>query len=373
MKSMMSDSFADKQNQKAMADILDRVRNLDMAEQPIQPDASTPEADPGAELAKVSQDTLARILNSDRDGDLDISTIPAEDRRVLEAALAATEPSDLLQPWEAWWNKPESFSIRLCEDGTGLVEELQVPDEDPDSPRAGESCPMSTPPPPPTDPIVPLESLTSSSPSPVLYHVQLQLLYAYCCALRLYNGDARTDIESYIAVLWQLFPGLSNHTDGGALPTTLDEAVHDSMVHLRELHMGVTLDIASVSGLSTAVWSDVATLCSAGCGAVVCALADVHRQHKMCEQQLKLGKHQRGTRMHTTSKLGLKKLKLAIRKVEFYTSFAHTQTDTQYSQLSQALKVSTTALQQHSSEHEREEERWERMLLVDPKRLRNES
>lgn len=372
--SMLNGSFADKQQQKAMTDILERVHQLDMADKPMQP-ASTEEEPSQSELMNVSEETLARIINSNADGDFDMSMISAEDRRALEAALAATVPSDLLEPWQAWWSNPETFRIRLCEDGKGLVEELQASSEgDSESPRDYGAPPtLSTPPPPPSSAIPPLESLTSSPPSPLLPHVLLQLVFAYCCALRVYNGDALADIESFVAFVWQLCPFVSTHTDSGSMPATLDEAVHGTVVLLRRLDVGLThVCMESVAGLSSAVWADVATICSAGCGAIVCALADLHRQHMACEQKLRRRRGKQGTRTCARSQLGLKTLKLSTRKVEFFMSFAHAQSDAQYATFSQALQASVATMQQNTFVEQHADD-WKKMLLVDPKGSCNEA
>lgn len=372
--SMLNGSFADKQQQKAMKDVLERVHKLDMADKPLEHANSSVQASQPDELMHVSQDTLATIINSDTDGDIDLSTIPAEDRRALEAALAASVPSDLLQPWQAWWSNPETFRIRLRGDGKGLVEELEPAESQSESPRGSDGSVehLSTPPPPPSTPIPPLESLTSTPPSPRLPYALLQLLFAYCCALRLYNGDALADIESFVAFLWQLCPFVSTHSDGGSLPASMDESVHGSVVLLRKLDVGLThVCVESVAGLSSAVWADAAEICSAGCGAVVCALADLHRQHVACEQQLK---QVRSKKRKTTrrSQPGLKTLKLSIRKVQFFMSFAHSQTDAQYVELSRALQASVEAMQQNTVVEQQCDD-WKKMLLINQRGACNET
>lgn len=371
---MLNGSFADKQQQKAMKDILERVHQLDMTDKPLEQADKAEQVPQTDELMHVSQDTLAIIINSNEDGDIDLSTIPAEDRRALEAALAASGPSDLLQPWQAWWSNPETFRIRLCQDGKGLVQELETSEGHSESPsdHAGGAEHLSTPPPPPTCPIPPFESLTSSPPSPHLPYALLQLIFAYCCALRLYNGDALADIESFIAFLWQLCPFVSTHTDGGSLPASLAEAVHGSVVLLRTLDVGLThVCMESVAGLSSAVWADAAEICSAGCGAVVCALADLHRQHMACDQQLRKCRAKKKRKLTGRSQLGLKTLKLSKRKVEFYMSFAHAQTDAEYAELSQALQASVATMQQNTYMKQQPED-WKKMLLVNQKVSCNE-
>ena len=66
----------------------------------------------------------------------------------------------------------------------------------PSPPRCAEDAAQASLPalpPPPTKPLPPLAALTRAQPSPVLQYHLLDLLFAYCYVLRLYNGDYTTD------------------------------------------------------------------------------------------------------------------------------------------------------------------------------------
>jgi hypothetical protein len=178
--------------------------------------------------------------------------------------------SNLLEPWQPWWWRPEAPAVALRSDGTALVQAL-----------AGEACeedPAATLPLPPAQPLPPLCSLLPGRPSPLLPCHCAEALGAYCCVLRCYNGDWAGDQEGAAQLLLSLSPVLHQASRGGPAP-----AAQAAPVTIGEALRGVS-QRTRAPGLGDAVWphaqataADAARLSACGRGALVCALEHARR------------------------------------------------------------------------------------------------
>jgi hypothetical protein len=378
--SMMKGHYASDQERRAMMGILQRLHQMDIdGHTPncmedsagAATDETLPVEDAEA-LGNVSTDTIARIMLSECDADFDFHALPAKDQAALLTALAETPQHEVIKPWQPWWTGPEAFRIRLSNQGQALVSAVPAGSDASDADEQEMSGLQthtelsSRPPAPPDAPIPALESISKAPPSPLLHYVLLQTLFAYCCIMRVHNGDPHADIQSYIASLWHLCPFLSTSMDSSSLPATLQLAVYQAAAALRTLDLGpAQTDRDSVALFSSAVWADVAMLCSAGRAAVVCALADLHRQHQACEQTLRSERQDRVARRPGCRQLGagLKKIKLCLRKLEFLLSLSHAQAGGWYSRASQDIGrcLQTSQQDDYAQQHLKD---WQKTLLV---------
>jgi hypothetical protein len=138
------------------------------------------------------------------------------------------------------------------------------------------SVAQGMPPPPPLEPCVPLATLCAVPASPRMLFVLVQLLCAYCYAMRLYNGDADSDASEWLRVVWHLCPFLCGSVDQHSLLSSVAEVLERLTTQLRL--PPVSEERARLAVL--ALVHDVATVLSAGRGAVLCACAHVARRHK---------------------------------------------------------------------------------------------
>ena len=123
-------------------------------------------------------------------------------------------------------------------------------------------------------PLPPLSSLTSAPPSPLLHFQLLQLVYAYCLCMRLYNGDPSCDWASYAQCLWSIVPSLFKAPSEAPLPESGPQALVAAVESACEPPVGDS----SSRVAAHSIIRDVRTLLGCSRPAVLCMLVDVQRQ-----------------------------------------------------------------------------------------------
>jgi hypothetical protein len=285
-----------------------------------------------AGLHGVSEATLAALVS---DQPVDMASLPDAEQRALLSALAQLNVASLVPEWSAWWLAPGAAEIRLRRDGTRLVAPMGIAAGDTaseehsvapqatcnDSTRASgvsedtDACvAQGSPPPPPAEPCAPVAQLCGGSAAPQVPLALLQLVCAYCYALRLYNGDADADPVTWLQLLWKLCASLGGESAGEQLPRSVAEALEQFGGQLRL----PPADVAQARALTLAVATDATALLKAGQGAVVCALAHVQRCHaRVCrDKSIASGSRQ-------PSKPVRHRLKVAMHKLRFLLSIAN--------------------------------------------------
>lgn len=166
----------------------------------------------------LSDETIHKILSGECVSPDDLS---AEEAKRFKRAIASGELSKVIKPWEPWWMKPLANSISLTQQGTRLVQPLlnanQVSDND--DLELDQLCDIV--PPGPEAPLPSVKGLTSAELSPLLAVHLVDLVYAYCFALRLYNGDRESDPMGVAMAMFSVSSVLGK----GGMPKTVSQAL----------------------------------------------------------------------------------------------------------------------------------------------------
>ncbi|KAF5478019.1 hypothetical protein F2P56_004613 [Juglans regia] len=297
------------ETKRKMLDILKRFHSEEETES-MDEDYST-----------VSEEIIQRILSGDQ---VDFDDLSAAEKKQFQRALASGELSKMIEPWDPWWLKPCARTISLSQEGTQLIQALDkqeasvLPQEDLESNQASEI------PPGPESPLLPISKLSSTEPSPLLAVHLVDILYSYCFALRLYNGEWQSDtIGSAMVVLSVssvLGEGRQPETVLEALSHCLEQICSPAYRHMGGLQLGLVLV------------EDVISLLSLGGPALVCSLCDLQRLIQTGERELKSEKPKKYTRVEIRSKL-----KLAGRKIYFMMCWVHEQPGEAWSSLAAIL------------------------------------
>ncbi|KAG6636483.1 zinc finger HIT domain-containing protein 2 isoform X1 [Carya illinoinensis] len=299
------------ETKRKMLDILKRFHSEEETERMDEDDSA------------VSEEIIQRILSGDQVSFDDLSAV---EKKQFQRALASGELSKMIEPWDPWWLKPSARTISLSQEGTQLIqaldkqEESALPQEDLESNQSSEI------PPGPESPLLPISKLSSTEPSPFLAVHLVDILYSYCFALRLYNGEWQSDtIGSAMVVLSVssvLGQGRQPETVLEALSHCLEQICSPAYRHMGGLQLGLVLV------------EDVISLISLGGPALVCSLCDLQRLIQTGERELKSEKHKKYTRVEIRSKL-----KLAERKIYFMMCWVHEQPGEAWSSLAAILRA----------------------------------
>lgn len=366
----MKGNFADAHVRTAMQDILKRLHFLDVEERSQMIAGRPPEhpSDKADLLSQLSTSALERISQMERSGDIDFDALPASDQRELSRLLASTA-SDSITPWQPWWHAPGVSQIQVNDHGQSLISPFTSgPDhEDPsDTVDCTGSSLAADPPCPPDHAIPKLAAITSAIPHPQLHLSVLQTIFAYCTAMCLYNGDPEGDQPGYVSTMWQLAPNLWQTTTASSLPATFSAAIHDSMHRLREEAADETAGRSvSVPEFGRWAWMSVASICAAGRGAAVCAMADVLRQHQAAIRELRSNSDRSQAEMaKRTGTVFGRTLKASIQKAKFQLTFVNACRNESYTFWANEIRGIVEQIQQRSNELS--SNNIHRMLLVDP-------
>ncbi|CAN8251733.1 unnamed protein product [Cochlearia groenlandica] len=301
---------SDDQTRTKMLEILKRFHSEEEEEEGIDSviDDDDDDDDEGS-IWNLPEETVKKILNGDG---VSLDELSLEERKGFQRALASGELSKMIQPWDPWWLQR---SISLGSGGKKLVESVDKEDEE-------EATMVSEIPQGPDTPLISLSKLSSTNPSPLLPIHLIDIVYSYCFALRIYNGDWRSDsLGSATMVLT-----VSSVLGQSSQPETIKEVLSFCLEQTcspayKNLGGGLIFGLNLVD--------DVIRLLSLGNGALLCLLCDL--------QRLILGAIQEGK-----SSLGRdlkKKLKLAERKVFFMMCWVNEQSREVWQVLESAVKA----------------------------------
>jgi hypothetical protein len=204
--------------------------------------------------------------------EVDESDLAPGDLRAFRRALAEGRLAHLIEPYRPWWLAPEAREIAVTVRGTRPVQEVGAAEAE------GEAeAPSSAPPPPFTQPLPALSSLTGPrAPSPLLRFSLLDLIYGYCFLLRHLNGEVGQQgggpPEETLAELDAL-----SRVCGALLPGTPPASTRDAVARTLEASCRALAGQPGARAWSVALLSDVAALLATGRGALLCLLAHVDR------------------------------------------------------------------------------------------------
>jgi hypothetical protein len=247
---------------------------------------------------------------------------PAE-LRAFESALASGEAAAGVEPWHPWWLSEEAAQLELSAGGTALVEPVG-------GAAAGEAARGAVPP-PPAAPLPRLAALTSRPPSPALPLHFLDLIYAYCLVLRLFNGDYGADVAEAAAVAASVSSVLGARAPGGedgpatGGPDSVDGALLECVV--RACAPAGAAPHAP-RAFAAAVLHDVAAVLQLGRPTAVTALGDLSRLAAGGAEELRgssAGGGQGRQGGGGAARALRRRLELAARKLLFFSVWANEQ------------------------------------------------
>ena len=239
-------------------------------------------------------------------GDFDVTDedLSPEDLEAFHRELAAGKLSRAIERWEPWWLSQEAAELELGPSGTRLVAAVEPEGQAGVPTRATarlrtvwrlrpSPCAearrttlaggagvrsMGGLPAPPTTPLLPLSALIKGEPSPHLLATLLDLLYAYCLVLRLFNGDYRADLAGATDTVLALSAGLSSAAAPNSTP---------QLALLGCVERAHRLPATGGSGFGISVLRDVVAVLRRGRPVVLTALMDLSRLLDAGRQEVK--------------------------------------------------------------------------------------
>ncbi|XP_020109951.1 zinc finger HIT domain-containing protein 2 [Ananas comosus] len=209
----------------------------------------------------LSEDIVQKALSGE---DIRLEDLPSDEIKKFQKALASGELSKLIEPWTPWWERSSARSLSLGSQGNQLITQIDKREEE-----TSETCTVAEVPPGPESPLPPLRQLTRAEPSPLLAVHLVDVLYAYCFTLRLYNGDWHSDPFGASTVVLTISKVLGEdgrpETVSQALGACLETTCSPAYRHAGGFKFGIGLI------------GDVIVLLSLGGNALVCALCDLRR------------------------------------------------------------------------------------------------
>lgn len=301
---------SDDQTKTKMLEILKRFHSEE-EEEDLGIDSITD--DEGSSLS-LPEEIIQKILAGD---EVNFDDLSLEERKGFQRALASGELSKMIQPWEPWWLRPSARTISLGHGGTQLVQCVEEDDQEEEE----EATMVSEIPRGPDTPLISLSKLSSTNPSPLLPLHLVDIVYSYCFALRIYNGEWQSDsLGSATMVLT-----VSSVLGQNAQPETIKEVLSFC---LEQTCSSAYKNLGGGLKFGLNLVDDVIHLLSLGSGALVCLLCDL--------QRLIHGAIQEGKSSGRDLK---KKLKLAERKVFFMMCWVNEQTSEVWQALESAVRA----------------------------------
>lgn len=202
--------------------------------------------------------------------DLSLDDLSEKRRKKFMQAVASGKLSHFLKPWEPWWLKPAANRLSLSDQGSRLVQTLDMSENQMsvESLDSDEITPNEIPA-GPENPLPSIRQLTSTEPSPLLAVHLVEVIYSYCFTLRFFNGDWKSDPLDAAMVCLSLSSVLGQQalpeTVSGALSKCLETACSPSFKHAGGFKFAIGL------------FDDVASLLRLGRAALLCALMDLYR------------------------------------------------------------------------------------------------
>ncbi|XP_050376840.1 uncharacterized protein LOC126794220 [Argentina anserina] len=296
------------ETKQKMLDILKRFHSQDEA------DGMDEDVDADSVL---SEETIQKVLAGD---EVSFDDLSAEEKKLFQRAVASGELSKMITPWDPWWLKPSAKTISFSKEGTQLIQPLAKDDESMSQEDDPESSQVSEIPPGSETALPPLSKLSSAKPSPFLAVHLIDIIYSYCFALHLYNGDWQSDATGsamvVLSVSYVLGQGAQPETVLEALSYCLEQTCSPAFRQMGGLHFGL--------GLA----DDVISLLTLGTPTLLCLLCDLQRMVQAGETELKSEKPRKSRRVEIRSKL-----KQAERKIYFLMCWVHEQPPEAWSSL----------------------------------------
>lgn len=300
----------DDETKQKMVDILKRFHSEEI-ESMDEDDDST-----------LSEETIQKILSGK---EFSLDDLSLEEKKQFQRAMASGELGKLIMPWEAWWSKPSARRISLSRDGMQLVKPLPQQEATISPQDSAESDQLNEIPAGPETPLPPVNKLTSREPSPLVAFQLIDIMYSYCFALRLYNGDWQSDALGTAMVVLDLSNVLAEagqpESVRGALAYCLEQTCSATYKHTGGLRFGLGL------------LDDTLTLLNLGGAAIVCFLCDLRRLVEAAEREIQSGR-ERNSKSRIKSKL-----KQASRKVYFMMCWVHEQPDETWTSLAALVET----------------------------------
>lgn len=289
------------ETKRKMLDILKRFHS---EEEDMNCDDDDVDDDEDEDGSMLSEETVQKILSGN---EVKFEDLSPEEIKQFRRSVASGDLSKLIEPWEPWWRKPSAGTISLSPEGTQLITLLRQ-EETTTNPETN----LSEIPNGPEKPLPPLSQLSRIEPSPLLPVHLVDVLYAYCFTLRLYNGDWKFDPLGAATVVLTISAVLGDNkrpeTVGEALSTCLEQTCSPVYRHAVGFRFGVGLI------------DDIICLLSLGGDALVCLLCDLQRLVQGGEKMLKSEKMGKSKRAESN-----RKLRGAERKVYFLMCWVHEQ------------------------------------------------
>ncbi|GAA0157200.1 hypothetical protein LIER_14519 [Lithospermum erythrorhizon] len=268
------------------------------------------------EDSSLSEETIYKILSGHH---VTLEDLSPDEAKRFKTAVASGELSKLIKPWEPWWMKPLANFISLGQHGTPLVQPLpnqnQVSENDDLQSDRLDNIPRG-----PEAPLPSIKKLSSSEPSPLLAIHLVDIVYAYCFTLRLYNGDWESDPVGSAMAMFSISCVLGE----GGLPETVSQALS----HCLEQTCSPAFRHMGGFQFAMGLVDDVLKILDLGCGALVCLLSDLRRLIQASRRDQNLEEEDTLRRKEFKNKL-----KAAERKVYFITCWVNEQPEEAWSSL----------------------------------------
>ncbi|GAB4818983.1 hypothetical protein N2152v2_006029 [Parachlorella kessleri] len=329
-------SDAEKQR---MLDILQKLHEQKLDDDVHSGANSSSEDEAQGQLSQQTIQQLARKLEAGQE--VTAADLTPEELQAFHREVAAGAVSEVVQPWQPWWLSAEAAELELGDGGSSLVAPLAEA-AGAAEPALATASGASALPPPPSKPLPPLAALTKSRPSPLLQYHLLDLLYAYCYVLRLYNGDYTADPSEAADLVFAL-SGVLAAAAGAQGPSVGMEASSPTAASVLLDSIRPPAGTRQQQRAAVAVLTDVIAVLQLGRAVVVTALMDLSRLLEAARRQLEDGPAWLGGSGAATkdAKRLQRKLVAAERKLLFFLSWANEQPQEAYGLL--ALAASTEA------------------------------
>lgn len=305
---------SDEESRVKMLDILKRLNSLEEIDSVEDQDES--------EDSCLSEETIYNILSGNH---VSPDNLSAEEAKLFQRAVASGELSKLIKPWEPWWMKPLANFISLSKDGTRLIQPVNNQNQESENDDL-ESDQLHDIPPGPEAPLPSIRKLSSAEPSPLLAIHLVDIVYAYCFTLRLYNGDWGSDPMGSVIAMFSISSVLGE----GGLPETVSQAIS----HCLEQTCSPAFRHMGGFQLAMGLVDDVLHILNLGTGALVCLLSDLTRLIQASRKDQKSEEDDKLRRKEFKTKL-----KAAERKVYFITCWVNEQPTEAWSSLAIIVKT----------------------------------
>ena len=248
-------------------------------------------------------------------GKLSESDLTADEIRAIESHFEKAIDASSVEPWQPWWLSTEAASLQLGRSGMSLVQTSDKED-------AAEKAPLGGPtinsadfiPEPPSAPLPSLSSLTSKKPPPVISLHLLDILFSYCLALRLFNGQYSSDPVDAMTTVFNASEIICP-MDGGT--SWEDMSVNEALMRSISRVTHPSAGRATVPrGFAIGLVSDVSRMLQLGRAVVIVALMDMSQLLNAAKQDVQEYGRAGERQLQNT-------LKHAQRKLLFFMSWAN--------------------------------------------------